>query len=148
MKNFTACIVFLSIVGCSSYVATPRYINGGYYMAGDSSCVAYRPLSASSIMCVDTEGKDTGYRTAMTNQDLQMYQARVMADNLAALQMQQNMQNFNQNMQQNIQNMNYFNQQMSNQIQQNTNNLQMQMMNNSRRNMNCLHTGMIMNCTY
>jgi lipoprotein len=145
MKKLLSFAVLSLATGCSSYVATPQYVNGGYYMIGDSNCVAYRPLSDSSIMCADTEGKETGYRTVMSAQDIQMYQMQMMENRLAMIQLQQNAQNFNQSMQQN---MNYMNWQLSNQIQQNTNNLQMQMMNNQRRNINCLHTGMITNCTY
>jgi hypothetical protein len=48
-------------------------LNGHYFVAGDKNCVQYRMLSSDSIMCLDKHGKETGYRNAMTDQELQMY---------------------------------------------------------------------------
>lgn len=42
-------------------------------MAGDKSCSNYRILSDSRIMCINKKGEETGYRDAMSNQQLQMY---------------------------------------------------------------------------
>lgn len=58
--------------GCAS--AMPNAINGKYFMAGDSNCKRYRMLSDDRIMCLDSDGQETGYRRAMTNQELQMWQ--------------------------------------------------------------------------
>lgn len=65
-------IVILSLTGCGG--ASPRALNGKYYMAGDSNCKRYRVISDDRIMCIDSDGRDTGYRNAMNNQELQMYQ--------------------------------------------------------------------------
>lgn len=63
-----------SINGCGGSTAMPNSINGRYYMAGDPSCARYRVLSNTRIMCKDSNGRDTGWRNAMTNQEISMYQ--------------------------------------------------------------------------
>ena len=55
----------------------PNYYNGNYYMAGDPGCVRMRALSSTRIMCVDKNGVDTGYRDAMTHEQMQMYQLQM-----------------------------------------------------------------------
>ena len=65
-------LLAIGLSGCMS--ATPNYINGNYYLAGDSSCKAGRQISKTRIMCVNKKGQDTGYRDAMTDQQLYMYQ--------------------------------------------------------------------------
>jgi hypothetical protein len=72
MKKFI--IVWLTIFLCGCASAMPNLVNGKYYMGGDSSCSRYRALSESRIMCIDKDGNETGYRDAMTDQQLQMYQ--------------------------------------------------------------------------
>ena len=57
--------------GCAS--AMPNFFNGRYYMAGDSSCVSGRVISESRMMCINSDGEETGYRDALTDQQLQMY---------------------------------------------------------------------------
>lgn len=71
----------------------PNFYNGNYYMAGDPGCERMRPLSSTRIMCVDKKGNDSGYRDAMTPQQMQMYQ-------LQMAQQQVQMQQLNQSMQQ------------------------------------------------
>ncbi|MDP3279483.1 MAG: hypothetical protein Q8M57_00245 [Nitrosomonas sp.] len=73
MKNILVIILVTSLAGCVSSAA-PNFYNGRYYMAGDESCVQIRALSDTRVMCADTNGKETGYREAMTDQQLQMYQ--------------------------------------------------------------------------
>ena len=92
VKQLTAVIAVLFLAGCASSAA-PRYFNGNYYMVGDASCVQGRPLSSTRIMCVDKKGNDTGYRDAMTYQQMQMYQIQM-------AQQQMQMQQLNQSMQQ------------------------------------------------
>ena len=65
-----ALIVILA--GCAS--AMPNFHNGKYYMAGDSSCQQARQYTEDKIMCIDGNGKETGWREAMTDQQLQMWQ--------------------------------------------------------------------------
>ncbi len=72
MKNFIIVSLIIFLGGCAS--AMPNLVNGKYYMGGDSSCSRYRTLSESRIMCMDKDGNETGYRDAMTDQQLQMYQ--------------------------------------------------------------------------
>ncbi|WP_448674123.1 hypothetical protein [Pseudoxanthomonas mexicana] len=91
MKQVIATIATLILVGCASSAA-PRYFNGAYYMVGDASCVQGRPLSNTRIMCADKKGNDTGYRDAMSYEQMQMYQIQM-------AQQQMQMQQFNQSMQ-------------------------------------------------
>lgn len=92
MKRVLILFSALMIAGCAS-TAMPNFYNGNYYMAGDPSCVRMRPLSSNRIMCVDKSGADTGYRDAMTYQEMQMYQIRM-------AQQQAQMQQLNQSIQQ------------------------------------------------
>ena len=77
MKNALVAIVVFMLAGCASY-ASPAFVNGGYYMGGDDSCVRWRALSSTRIMCQDKKGNDTGYRDAMTPDQMQMYQAQML----------------------------------------------------------------------
>lgn len=43
-------------------------------MAGDSSCQSIRQYTEDKIMCIDGNGEETGWRQAMTDQQLQMWQ--------------------------------------------------------------------------
>lgn len=92
MKYALVAFFALIISGCAS-TAMPNFYNGNYYMAGDSNCVRMRPLSSTRIMCINKKGADTGYRDAMTSQQMQMYQVKT-------VQQQMYMQELNQSMQQ------------------------------------------------
>jgi hypothetical protein len=59
------------LTGCR--YAQPNFYNGRYYMAGDKNCARMKKLSDTRIMCENTDGKETGYRDAMTDQQLQMW---------------------------------------------------------------------------
>ena len=75
MKKITILISLLGILlGLSSCGVTPgpRYFNGNYYWI-DSNCVGVRPLTATSIECRNSDKEETGYRNAMTNQEMQAY---------------------------------------------------------------------------
>ena len=65
-------LVLLStlITGCS---ASPQFLRGHYYMTGDSNCRYSRALTDTSIECYNSDDELTGYRDAMTNQQLEMY---------------------------------------------------------------------------
>lgn len=71
MKIFTFICLAILLGGCVS--ATPNLINGKYYMSGDKDCRTYRQVSENQVMCGDKNGKQTGYRNAMTDQELQMH---------------------------------------------------------------------------
>lgn len=62
----------LIITGCAT-TASPMYLNGNYYMAGDQSCFYSRPISDTRIMCLDKERYETGYRDAMSYEQVQIY---------------------------------------------------------------------------
>lgn len=73
-KYFLTASLIISILilsGCAS--ASPRAINGKYYMGGDSNCRRYRVISDDKIMCMNIDGQDMGYRNAMSDQELEMY---------------------------------------------------------------------------
>lgn len=73
MKKFyySTLLLMLFLSGCGG--AVPNAINGKYYMGGDSNCKRYRAISDNSIMCMDSDGRETGYRNAMSDQELQMH---------------------------------------------------------------------------
>ena len=68
--------VVLLIGGCGSTGPQPMFLHGQYYMAGDSRCVQYRPLSPISIMCGDTQGSETEARYSLTPQQVQQWNLR------------------------------------------------------------------------
>ncbi|MDT8451554.1 MAG: hypothetical protein RQ936_02270 [Gammaproteobacteria bacterium] len=72
MKNISLLFLVIILAGCAS--AMPNFYNGKYYMAGDSNCVRARQYTEDKIMCINSNGDETGWRAAMTDQQLQMYQ--------------------------------------------------------------------------
>ena len=74
VKLFAAAFVMVFLHGCAS--ASPYNYNGMYYMVGDSSCSQFRSRTSNTINCFDSDGNATGYRVAMTDQDIQMYNAK------------------------------------------------------------------------
>jgi len=62
-------VVFLS--GCME--AAPNLINGKYYLAGDSVCSNVKVRDSNTIECYNSKGEYQGWRSAMTDQQLQMY---------------------------------------------------------------------------
>jgi hypothetical protein len=77
MKKITMSVLAAVLVGCTSGPA-PNFYNGRYYMAGDPTCKNLRGISQTRIMCSDAQGKDTGWRDAMTDQQIQMFQFQQM----------------------------------------------------------------------
>ena len=93
-------LVFMVVLtGCAS-VASPSLIDNNYYMMGDSNCVRARFISATRIMCINNDGAETGYRDAMSTQDMQMYQTQQIVQQMQAQQLNQALQNVNQSLQQ------------------------------------------------
>ena len=78
MKNTIAkCLVVLTVSGCaggSGTVAAPNLLNGKYFMAGDNTCTGIKQISDGRVMCYNGAKEPTGYRDAMTDQQIQMYQ--------------------------------------------------------------------------
>jgi hypothetical protein len=98
MKKFALVGLSLLIAGCS-YSPSPKFINGNYYMGGDENCQMYS-IAGNRILCKDENGTVTGYRSPMTNQDLQMYQFQQQQAQQQINQFNQGMSQFNQNAQQ------------------------------------------------
>ena len=91
MKKALLGALSILLAGCTTYAA-PNFINGQYYMAGDSSGERYQVISASRIMCMDSSGNQSGYREAMTSQQLQMYQYQQVNQQLQMQQLNQQLQ--------------------------------------------------------
>lgn len=73
LKRSWALSGMLWVAGCATSPA-PNFYNGAYYMAGDASCVHLQAISPTRVMCQNAKGQQTGYRDAMTDQQLMMYQ--------------------------------------------------------------------------
>ncbi|MGB5964490.1 MAG: hypothetical protein WBG65_03040 [Sulfurimonadaceae bacterium] len=113
MLSIVSIAIMINFTGCSR-TAMPNLVAGKYYMAGDDNCRKYRVLSSTRIMCQDANGKDMGYRDAMTNQQISMYQHNRQIAQQEAAQTQQALNNLNQQLQRQNEQMNYNNQQMMN----------------------------------
>ena len=98
MKHALIALFALIVSGCAS-TAMPNFYNGNYYMAGDPSCVQMRALSSTRIMCVDKKGSDSGYRDAMTYEQMQMYQIQMTQQQIQMQQLNQSMQQVGQTFQ-------------------------------------------------
>jgi hypothetical protein len=88
MRIFAFLLVGIILSGCATTPA-PNFMNGQYYMSGDADCVNARNISPTRISCLNAKGQDTGYRDAMTPQQIQMYQFQAMQQQMQSQQMQQ-----------------------------------------------------------
>ncbi len=97
MKTITglACVL---LAGCATSAA-PNFFNGNYYMAGDATCKQVRALSPTRVMCIDKKGNDTGYRDALTAEQLQMYHMQMQYQQAQAQLYSQELQRSNQALQ-------------------------------------------------
>lgn len=59
-KIFGVFGIVLLLIGCSS--AEPNYINGRYYMAGDSACARGKVNQYGSLDCYTSKNEYTGSR--------------------------------------------------------------------------------------
>lgn len=75
MKLAVLTAIALTLSGCAT-TAAPNFYNGRYYLAGDKNCRTMQAISQSRIHCRDKNGNLTGYRDAMTDQQLQMWQSQ------------------------------------------------------------------------
>lgn len=73
MRVIIALIGSVALSGCAT-TAAPYLFAGNYYLGGDKPCKTWRAVSDRRIMCFDKAGKQSGYRDAMTSQQLQMWQ--------------------------------------------------------------------------
>ena len=107
-------ILFFVLIssGCANY-ASPTAVNGSFYMIGDETCLRgyqnEKLLEQKRILCINKNGDITGYRNAMTPQEIQMWQFNqqmALANQQMALEqsnnimMQNQLQQMNNNMQQ------------------------------------------------
>lgn len=75
MKRSWLLLGALVLAGCSQ-TASPTFIEGHYYMAGDPACVNYMMHKTDPIIgCVNSKNQRTGLRRAMTDQQLYVYQS-------------------------------------------------------------------------
>ena len=102
----------MSFTGCARH-ATPEFYYGNYYMTGDDNCRRRSLISDTRIMCYDADSNEMGYRDAMTNQQLSMYQHNQQVK-------QQQSQAFNQSLQNMSNQLNYNTQQQINRNNYNT----------------------------
>lgn len=98
MKRYLILTAAIALSGCAS-TAMPNFYAGNYYMAGDKGCVRMSSLSPTRIMCHDKKGNQTGYRDAMTREDLQVYQIVMMNQAIQNQQVNQNIRDLNQSIQ-------------------------------------------------
>lgn len=70
-------LTMLALTGCAHNPAPFAY-QGHYYMAGDDNCRTVLAVSDTVVECQNKKGVITGHRSAMSNQDIQMYQYRQM----------------------------------------------------------------------
>jgi len=101
-RSLLAGFVFTALSGCASD-PSPNYFNGGYYMAGDPSCVRMSAFGKGRIMCYNSSGAATGYRDEMTQQNLQMYQYQQINQQAQMQQFGQQLQQTGQSFQQSAQ---------------------------------------------
>lgn len=74
MNELKALIVLSTIAclgGCAS--AQPNFNYGHYYMTGDSECAYTQQRTENTIHCYNSDKEPTGYRVAMTDQQMSMY---------------------------------------------------------------------------
>lgn len=83
----------LALSGCAG-MAEPNLRQGHYFMAGDKNCKQGKNVSETRIMCFDNKRRFTGYRDAMTEQDMQLYLAGRIQDQIASAQFNQSMQQY------------------------------------------------------
>lgn len=108
-KYFLFLILTLLSTGGCGYSAMPNFINGKYYMAGDDNCRQSRQnlydIMNDTIQCLDKDGNYIEHRSAMTDQQLEMWKFNQQMQQLQQAQFNQQMSDFNRNMQlQNINN--------------------------------------------
>lgn len=73
-------VAILNLSGCSSTPsAKMTNVNGKFYMVGDSNCAYYKKRDDNSILCANENKQTTGYRNALTDQEIQygMHRERI-----------------------------------------------------------------------
>ena len=65
MKKILLISIVTLIAGCTS--AAPNYINGRYYMAGDSKCVNGHTNNQGNLVCFNSKKQHTEIRRPISN---------------------------------------------------------------------------------
>ena len=107
MRLLYVCSIFLVSVllnGCGGYQAIPQKVGNNYYLVGDDNCRRGREIRNGIVECYDADGNYKGTRSAMTQQDMYMWNARRQQE--IAEQQMLNQQMYYYNMQQQMQNLN------------------------------------------
>ncbi|MFT9179412.1 MAG: hypothetical protein ABF506_02580 [Zymomonas mobilis] len=74
MKKTLAILLF-SLSACASS-NLPNKINGKYYWSGDKLCKKYKIYKEDVIECSDKKGRNINYRSAMNDDEYQIYYRR------------------------------------------------------------------------
>ena len=81
MKKIVLIIGILVLNGCAMSAKPMRATDGNYYMVGDSNCNGNQTyVQYNRAYCYDRSGNYTGFRDALTAQDIQMYQYQKMRE--------------------------------------------------------------------
>ena len=72
MKKLIGLAGLVALTACANDPAL-NFVNGRYYIAGDKDCKYSRSISDSQIMCLDQNSNETGYRNALTSDEVQMF---------------------------------------------------------------------------
>ena len=139
MRKITIVALVVVLSGCASS-AMPNLYNGEYYMAGDDDCKQMHYASPQSILCKDSKGRETGYRGAMTYEQVQMFYQNQMYQ-------QAQMQQLNQQLQQMGNSWRSFGETSLQQAQQYSPPAVMPMQSGGNR-ISCVNVGAVTNCRY
>lgn len=102
MKIFCVVVLTALLSGC---LAAPSYIQGHYYMAGDSQCRRGNIVPGPMLMCRDGKGNFTEYRTPMDAQQVTSYNQQMEQSNQA---LQQSMHDLNASTQRTLEQMSQY----------------------------------------
>lgn len=98
MKALVLVAILFLIAGCSSSIY-PSYYAGKYYMiGGDEGCSYVQQITDTSIMCLDEERNQTGYRDALTGDQLNDYLAQQQAYQAQMASLSQSIEQANQSL--------------------------------------------------
>lgn len=99
MKRLFILFASLSISGCSGSSPAPYFLAGQYYLAGDKDCKSLNEDSPNRVVCYDKKGNLTGYRYAMTPQEMQFWLQQAAASSAQTQQLIGQMQQLGQSAQ-------------------------------------------------
>lgn len=68
-------VASLAVASCASS-PSPVWINGRYYMAGDSGCARYTQETSTRIQCYNKKGEAQGWEDAISSSEMAAYNHR------------------------------------------------------------------------